>query len=224
MGSVFSSTHHLLFCGDSIALTDGGDIEAWAAIEDMNAKNAPLRFQKHHNSQNKSLSARCCNVYVFIMIWIIITLSGAAYFFRSLIVEDFNKVRSGGSHGDVAAAGNLRGADEPVSPQVESARVAVQPVQALPKHVEPKIGTPPPTVLTNATASTPKRPTELLKTKDMWKMKQVDQRAYLQSIHADKPPPSTKAADAFFKYIEDAAAGKDTSVCRLRGSILVSPV
>jgi hypothetical protein len=52
------------------------------------------------------------------------------------------------------------------------------------------------------------KPIEQLKGRDMFLLTHVEQRRFLQSLNEDKPAPSTKAADAFIKYTEDAAAGE----------------
>lgn len=53
----------------------------------------------------------------------------------------------------------------------------------------------------------PAPPLPLLKTKDMWGKTAVQQREYLQSIHSEKPAPSSRAAEEFLRYVADANAG-----------------
>ena len=179
---------------------------------------APINFNRHHR-ETSNKSSKCSFVSVFLCMWLLTMLGGSAYFFRDAIapVQDASPVISTAPSGsdsvvdasDVTRAGGDGGLRrEPVHlvPQAPAVDLVVKPLPGL-RLGAPEAARRNVSITLKPKPKPPAPQLPLLKTKDMWSKTAVEQREYLQSIHSDKPPPSTRAADEFLQYVADANAG-----------------
>ena len=184
----------------------------------------PISFQKHHSGHSKSCWSGCSFVYGFMAVWILTMMLGSLYFIRSInqgnvdsgtepitevlqsidesrlrnIKQDKNILLPSFSQGEVQGhsfpefSGNFRKElkKQAVLDTIRNNALSTKTV-----------------VMTRNISAILNKPIDQLKGRDMFVLTHIEQRQFLQSLNADKPAPSTKAADAFIKYTEDAAAG-----------------